>query len=441
MGFTFYRKYNCTNTYYIKLKDAQDKSILKKAIEFHKKFISELDEESPVFFKLLEINSKFGYYEGNPAYNLTLLNVQDIQEHITELIPDVLYLYNSDSNTKAFTFSMTGDIAINKKFLFEKYGEMDLIQNYNNEFKLNADNISMTIARYLMHEACGHAKFRNKSGISTGTKSPTKCVSEGKIKSLTYLSNKSSSADLIKIFSVDKSGKGDSGHYLETAFGKYKEEYVITYFDNIQNVGNLLKYPQYFVKKKLLPILQEYLVTKYTVEKNNICCDEDEQVSLENEIKVMRKHLEKESPSKQTKEILHKKQQSYINTIKDDENTEEENTVNKLEENEVESSYTQDNVLKENNLFPNFVNEEPENTQTFLKKKRKNIDEIQKKDSKDFNNKELEFEDQKSSVEKLKEKKGQVNPDSDSEIDLLDKFDHKITYDDYIESEDDEACI
>ena len=155
----------------------------------------------------------------------------------------------------------------------------------------------------------------------------------------------------------------------------------------------------------------------------------------------MRKHLEKESPSKQTEEILHKKQQSYINTIKDDENTEEENTANKLEENEVESSYTQDNVLKENNLFPNFVDEEPKNAQTFLKKKRKNIDEIQKKDSKDFNNKELEFEDQKSSVEKLKEKKGQVNPDSDSEIDLLDKFDHKITYDDYIESEDDEACI
>ena len=436
-----YRKYNCTNTYYIKLKDAQDKSILKKAIEFHKKFISELDEESPVFFKLLEINSKFGYYEGNPAYNLSLLNVQDIQEHIMELIPEVIYLFYSDSNTKAFTFSMTGDIAINKKFLFQKYEEMDLVKSYDKKYKLNADNISMTIARYLMHEACGHAKFRNKSGISTGTKSPTKCVSEGKIKSLTYLSNKSFSVDLIKIFSVDKSGKGDSGHYLETAFGKYKEEYVIIYFDRIKNVGKLLKYPQYFVKKDLLPILQEYLVTKYTVEKNKIIYDEDEQVSIEDEILVMRKHLEKELSLKKTNDILHKKQQSYINTIKDDENTEEEHTANKLEENELESSFTEENVLKENIGFPNFSKEEKNIAPNFLMKKRINIDKIQTKDSNDFNNKELEFEDQKSSVEKLKEKKKQVNPDSDSEIDLLDKFDHKITYDDYIESEDDEACI
>ena len=47
------RKYNCWNTYYIKVKEAKDKSILNKAIIFYKKFIENIDEESPVFFKLL----------------------------------------------------------------------------------------------------------------------------------------------------------------------------------------------------------------------------------------------------------------------------------------------------------------------------------------------------------------------------------------------------
>ena len=153
---------------------------------------------------------------------------------------------------------MTGELAINTKHLFDKYQPMNLLKNYDEKFRTNADNIAMTIARELMHEECGHSKWRNKSGIDTGIKSPTKCVSEGKIKRLTYISNPDQSNDLMKILSVNKKGKGDSGHYLETAFGKWKGVYCIIYFDIIKNVGKLLKYPEYFVKKEYLPISIHY---------------------------------------------------------------------------------------------------------------------------------------------------------------------------------------
>ena len=92
---------------------------------------------------------------------------------------------------------------------------MNLTKNYEEKDKYNAQNISMTIARYLMHEECGHSKFRNKSRLKKGVKSPTKCISKRKIKWLTYLGNKDESNDLNKIFTVNKKGKGDSGHHLD----------------------------------------------------------------------------------------------------------------------------------------------------------------------------------------------------------------------------------
>ena len=177
-----YRKYNCFNTTYIKIKDAKKNSIIYQALEFFKGFISNLDEDSPVFFKLLEINSKFGYFNESAIYNFNLLNVEDIKEHLTELIPEVIYFFEQDTSTKAFIFSMTGTLGINKKYLFQNCEEMNLIENYDENDKDNAENIAMIIARYLMHEECGHSKFRNKSGIKTGVTSPIKCISEGKIK-------------------------------------------------------------------------------------------------------------------------------------------------------------------------------------------------------------------------------------------------------------------
>ena len=198
------RKYNCFIISYIKIKNCDDNSILSQSIKFFEEFVKNLDEESPAFFKLLEINSKFGYYKDCPIYNFNLLNVDDIKNHLFELIPEIIFFFNSQTKTKAFSFSMTGQIAINEKYLFAQYEKMDLIHNYSENKKENAQNISMILSRYLIHEDCGHTKFRNKTNINKNTKSPIKCVVKGTIKQLTYVLDKNKADDLIKIFPEKK---------------------------------------------------------------------------------------------------------------------------------------------------------------------------------------------------------------------------------------------
>ena len=442
-----YRKYNCSNTIYIKTKDAKKNSIIYQALEFFKGFISNLDEDSPAFFKLLEINSKYGYSNESAIYNFSLLNVEDIKEHLTELIPEVIYFFEQDTSTKAFVFSMTGTLGINKKYLFQNYKEMNLIENYDEKEKENAENISMIIARYLMHEECGHSKFRNKSGIKTGVSSPIKCISKGKIKILTNLSNKEESDDLIKIFPVDKNGKGDSGHYLETSFGKYKGRYIITYFDRLKDVGKLLKFPEYFVKKEKLEILGEYLFLKCHIELKNINLKlyDTSNLNLESEICLMYRLLEKEQP----KIFLKEKKQKPANPTKGIINKKDNNSLKIQEENENESCFTEENVLrdidtdsfdfkeKEGKEGKEEKEEKEEKEQIYLRRKRN-----MKYDNDNNQIINISKEEIEEILKEIREEKDKNTNYLKYDINKLKNLDElKITYDDYIESEDDEARI
>ena len=434
-----YRKYDCSNTSYIKVKDAENNSIIYQSIQFFKKFISSLDEESPVFMKLLEINSKYGYYNGSPVYNLSLLNVEDVKDHINELVPEIIYLFDKDTSTKAFVFSMTGTLAINKKYLFQNNKEMNLLKIYTKNDKQDAENIAMIIARYFMHEECGHSKFRNMSGIKTGIKSPVKCVSEGKIKELTYLSNEKESDDLIKIFPMNKKGKGDSGHYLETSFGKFKGRFCINYFDMLKNVGKLLKFPEYFVKKEKLPILQENLYLKCIIEKNNIEFEEfrDNELSLAQENYLMHK-LIKNTPKKN---IIEECKLNNTNSTKEIDKKEDNNSSITLEENEFENSYTEENVLKDINSHDMEEKEKENNLTTYLSKKRNLKLESVKKVN--YNSKKISISKEKIKelMNEIKEKIANNSNDFDYDMSELDDFKVEITYENYEDLEDDEACI
>ena len=433
-------KYDCWNTYYIKIKEIEENSILNQAIQFYKNFISDLEEESPVFFKLLEINSKYGYFQNSQIYNFSLLNLQDIKEHFLELIPEVIYFFDCDCKIKSFVFSMTGELAINEKLLFEKYDKMSLIKNYEVKDKCNAENISMTIARYLLHEECGHSKYRNKSDIKRGIKSPIKCISEGKIKTMTYICDKNKSSDLIKIFSADKNGKGDSGHYMETAFGKWKDVYCIIFFDIIKNVGKLLKYPKYFILKEYLPILQKYLFLKYLIEKNEIEMTWYENISIETENVLMIKLLKNVQSNKLQKSNLDEKNKSVINSPKKNEKSEDEPTGNKLEENEYESSFTEENVLKVLSYSID-SNEEIETRQDFLRKKRKKEDIKEENESKKPNTN-IQQKDYTSNLIYNENEIKENNLDSlDSDMEVINQFAAEIKFEYRFESDDDEASI
>ena len=435
-----FRKYNCINTYYLKIKNAKKGSVLNLCIDFLKGFISNLNEDSPIFFKLLEINSKFGYFENKPIYNFSLLNVEDIKEHVSELIPDVLYFYNCKSDTKAFSFSMTGEVAINEYYLFQKYQKMNLIEDFDVKDKENAENIAMTLARELIHEDFGHSKFRNKSCISNiGNKSPTKCVSKGKIKKLTYLGNNIKSEDLVKIFPKDKKEKGDSGHYLETGFGTYKGIFCIVYFDYILNVGKLIHYPDYFVLKEKIPILQKYLYRKLLFEKFKIILNEDEKAVSENLDLVAESYLlhrlllsEGQNFKNENEHYIDKEITTNIISTKVDDDKNKENSSISKEEINNESSFTEEYALKDVNFFANNMGETKEKHK-FLAKKRK-----------------LKYDKDESNNSRLSEinfeKEDNIQNDNDSNEDEEDEDDYgnlhfDIPFEYKVESDDDEACI
>ena len=318
---------------------------------------------------------------------------------------------------------------------------MNLINNYDKKDKYNAENISMTIARYFLHEKSGYFKFRNKSNINKNTNSPINCISEGKIKRLTYFGDKKESDDLIKIFSVDKKGKGDSGHYLETAFGKWNDIYCIVYFDLIKNVGKLLNFPEYFVKKEYLPTLQKYLFFKYILEKNKIEMTWYEELSLDAEIKLMIELVEKESPNKLNENNLYNQIKSDINSLKEIEHSEDEHTVNQIEENDDESSCTEENVLKGICSYNIDISEESKNDINLLNKKRKMKDKDEISESKKGNNNSNQQIGNKSDVTSNENEKKGVNFDYLDENEILKYFNAEIPYEYHVESEDDEASI
>ena len=423
------RKYNCFQISYIKRNGCEKKSIFFQSIKFYQNFVNNLDEESPAFFKLLEINSKYGYYEKTPVYNFNLLNVEDIKKHLLELIPDVIFLFNSDTNTKAFSFSMTGQIAVNEKYLFEKYEKMDLIHNYDEKKSVNAQNIAMILSRYLIHEECGHTKFRDKSDNNCKIKSPIKCVVNGSIKKLTHLTDKNDTNDLIKIFPVNKNGKGDSGHYLETAFGQYKDIYTIIYFDRILNVGKLLNFPEYFVKKDKILILAKYMHHLFICEKNKIEINHNDYDTLEVGIYYMSRLLLLEQNN-----ILNitSSEKKNINLSKDAKKSKAEIIEQKLEDLGYESSFTEENILNDIESFKDTYKEDEDkkNETKFLSKKRN-----QKM------NKQYQRKDDKTESNKAKNTKPKIIAENSMSNDPLDNYPIELVYDDYIESSDDEACI
>jgi hypothetical protein len=421
------RKYNCYNIWYIKIKYCDENSILGQSIAFFKEFIKNLDEESPVFFKLLEINSKFGYYKDTPIYNFNLLNVDDVKNHLFELIPEIIFFFNAETKTKAFSFSMTGQIAINEKYLFGQYEKMDLIHNYNENKKENAQNISMTLSRYIIHEDCGHTKYRNKSNINNKNKSPIKCVVKGAIKQLTYIYDNNNSDDLIKIFPGKKNGRGDSGHYLETAFGQYNGTYTISYFDSIKNVRKLINFPEYFIKKDKIKILEKYMYNLFLCEKNNFEVNHDAYETLEKGISIMSNLL-----SSLPRKIL---LQSYGNinkgifSSKEPKKIHSESCQLKFEELNPESSITEENILDDFESCND--SEEQKDDFKFLSKKRK-----LKKGSQNLPNEEkIENDNAKNINPKIIIKNYLENDDGKK------KFPIELFYEPYSESDDDEACI
>ena len=203
--------------------------------------------------------------------------------------------------------------------------------------------------------------------------------------------------------------------------------YTITYFDRIKNVRKLIHFPEYFVKKDKIHILEKYMYHLFLCEYYNFEVNHDSYDTLENGISIMSNLLTSE----------HRKLplQSYeginigIFSSKEPKKIHTESCEQKFEELNSESSMTEENILKDFDSCND--SEEQKDEFKFLSKKRQ----LKMDNQNQINEEKIEINDAKSIKPKISIKDYKENDDGTY------KFPIELFYDYYSESDDDEACI
>ena len=257
---------------FIKVTNVEENSVINKAMKFLNEYIKDFNEDSPSFFKLVEINSGYGYYfnqnKTHRVFTYDIIDVANLKMHLKETLPSVICFYDYPHNKNlAFTETTTGGICINKsKLLTNK--KLKLNKNYH-KMENTIKNVAMKLVERLMHECFGHSKFQFHPDLYYKKICPTpkKCFDNKTLKELVKVKDKNKK-NAINILSNDK--KGDSGNYYESSFGKLKgtDIYTFSYLKIINNVGILLDSPELFSRKEELKKLHNYAYLKYLYENN-----------------------------------------------------------------------------------------------------------------------------------------------------------------------------
>ena len=336
------KNYLETNFDYIKVDNTENNSVVKLAINFLNTCIDNLNEESPSYFKLVEINSGYGDCKENKNYNRVfsydIIDSNNLKKHLKGTIPSVISFYTEDfSNNLAFTEITIGGICVNKSKLCENGENFKLNINYSENENEQIKNIAMKLVERLMHECFGHSKFQFHSRLceKKTCNTPKKCFDNKVLKELVRIDVKAQK-NIINVLA--DSDRSDSGNYYESSFGILpgKELYTFTYLKRIKNVGKLLDHPELFYKKENLEKMQKYAYFKYLYEK---------MLYLKENNNKEKKRKNKTNVKQNIKEVI--KLGEEDDEVEDViELFEEEEDENKNEEKEEEK--------KNNNLFVNF---------------------------------------------------------------------------------------
>ena len=189
------------------------------SIYFLKKIANSLKEESALIDIFLQYNSGISINYNNiynkTSFELTMLDINQIKNHLIKLLPKKMIIYNYDDN-RFGSYDTYNDVTmINISTIFIKNKDID--KNINNLY--NYKYYSIPIIYLLMHEVWSHAKI---SLIDKKSETPKKN---------NILSKNFREIEIISPYNINK---GESG---------YLTEYVITGFkpkDNNNNIENYL---------------------------------------------------------------------------------------------------------------------------------------------------------------------------------------------------------
>ena len=273
-----------TTFHYIKLDKIEKNSVINLSLEFLNNYIDNLNEESPSYFKLLEINSGYGFYKGKTVFTYDMIEISTLKNHLKEIIPTVFCFYSSSNTVNyAFTYPTIIGICVNEYYLFQNNEKFTLDKNCFKERKYEVKNVAMKLALRTKHECFGHIKFRFHSVfcLKKESKTPKKCFDNKKLKELVGFNN-AIKKNTVNILSDNT--KSNSGHYFESSFGKlpHTKYYTFVYLKWLKNIGNLLDHPELFYKKENVEKLQKYAYYKYSYEtkKENEKSDGEKEVNL-----------------------------------------------------------------------------------------------------------------------------------------------------------------
>lgn len=153
----------------INLKKSSNDNPYYKAIIFLKDIAHNLNEHSCLFDLLLQYNSGISndmdllrrkrkkYEDNDTKYELTMLTVKEVVNHLEEMIPEFVVRYTCNDDTYSFYSSLNDLIFFNEK----KTLENDVIKNID-----GFDKYTLAIVILFLHECWGHRKVALSSKIN-----------------------------------------------------------------------------------------------------------------------------------------------------------------------------------------------------------------------------------------------------------------------------------
>ena len=317
-------------------------SIIGKAIKFYDEYIKKLTDKSKVFHYFVNLDSGLGQYGENSVYTFDMTNLKMIQSHLKELCPKVIIFFTLENNNIANTQKSFPCIAVNRYKFFKKSKEINLENKLDiNEETINDYAIDLFILFY--HESMGHQKFAYNKNKCV---SPSKIINESNnlIKLKRFYDFKEDTENTEYILGEQCFNKGDSGTFMELAYGKFGRKLITNLMLEVEGKGNLINRVDLFTGENC-EVLKKYITLKFLAKERKININKKK--TIEEEIQELEKLIDyEESVSENNNQktdgcqLIGKKIKRTTDGKSDDNNSElEEIQVKKIKyENEVDKS-------------------------------------------------------------------------------------------------------
>jgi len=335
-------------------------SIMDRSYQMYNEFVNNLSEDSAIFPYLLNLDGGSGFYKNEIVYTFDLKNLDMIKTHLNQVYPKVIIFCYVKDGEEAITESEFGGIIINDYYI------TDIKKLNYNSAKLRKmteeqkNDIAVNIFLKKIHEASGHKKYALSEEEYN---SPIKIVNKNKdIITLKhendYVEGDNKCEYILRSSINDK--KGDSGHYLELCYGKYKKELIISILRKMKDKGNLINYPKLFTDDG--KTLYNYVSLRKQIEENGIKFISKNKTPIEDEIKQMTTSLNNKIKNNKI-EIL-KEENSKPNEPKEikflnqgkRKREEDKKADNKIEDNKVGEDKKGDNTQSKSKQYtPNYL--------------------------------------------------------------------------------------